>query len=119
MRAGRLRYRVTVQRRVDSQSGSGEVARTWQNWRTVWADVIQARGSKYLAADQIEAAQDVTVVVRFRTGYRTDQRVLFEHETGQFQTLEIVAVVPVRNDPGALELQCKLRQADGYRSGKP
>lgn len=118
MRSGRLRYRVTVQKRVQSQSGSGEVTWVWQDWRTVWADIVQARGAKYAAADQIEAAQDVTLTVRYRTGYRTDQRVRVEHETGQFQTLEIVAVVPVRNDLNALELQCKLRQADGYRSGK-
>lgn len=80
--------------------------------------MLHARGSKYLAAAQIEAAQDVTVVVRYRTGYRTAQRIRFEHETGEFQTLEIVAVVPVRNDPGRLELQCTMRESDGFRGAK-
>lgn len=118
MRAGRLRYRVTVQRRAEVQSASGEVSYTWVDWRTVWADVVQARGAKYLAAGQIEQAQDVTVTVRYRTGYRTDQRVRFEHETGEFQTLDVVSVVPGRNDLHVLELQCKLRQADGFQGAK-
>lgn len=118
MRAGRLRYRVTVQRRVESRSGSGAITWTWADWRTVWADVLEARGAKYLAAAQIQAAQDVTIVVRYRTGYRTDQRVRFEHETGEFQTLDIVSIASVRNDPGKLELTCRMREADGLQGVK-
>lgn len=118
MRAGRLRFRVMVQRPVSAQSESGEVTASWEDWREVWADVIQARGSKMLAADQIQSAQDVTVVVRYRTGYRIDQRVRFEHETGQFQTLDIVSVVPVRNDLSMLELHCRMRESDGFRGAK-
>lgn len=113
-----MRHRVTVQRQVRAQSASGEVSWTWEDWRTVWGDVVHARGSKYLAAQQIEAAQDVTVVVRYRTGYRTDQRLRFEHETGEFQTLDILGIVHVRNDPSKVELQCKLREADGFQGAK-
>lgn len=115
MRAGLLNRRVTVQRPVDVRSSSGEVTRTWEDWRTVWASVLPIAGNKFFAADQVQSSVTHTVKVRFQNGYRTNQRIVHEVEPGVSQYMAIEAVLPLRDDKHHLDLMCVLREAEGWR----
>ena len=118
MRGGKLRHRVTIQRRQESQSTSGEVSWLWYDWLEVWAHVKPATGDKYFTAAQIDSSQSIIVTVRWRKGYRTDQRVVFDREDGRYQIYDIDAVVEPGIGHRYIDLMCRMREADGFRSAK-
>lgn len=115
MRAGLLDRRITVQRPVETRSGSGEVTVAWEDWRTVWADVKPLAGRKLFAADQIGSNLTHEIRVRYQHGFRTNQRVKFEAEPGEYQYMAIEAVLPIETDRDRLSLMCELREAEGWR----
>jgi len=112
---------VTVERRVESQSASGEVTWTWEahpdigEAGRVWASVIPNSGSKFMAANQLQVDVSHTVRVRRQAGYRTDQRIAHDVEPGVTEYLAIEAVIPVNDDRQKIDLMCKLRESTGFR----
>lgn len=116
MRAGLLKDRITVQRPVEARSGSGEITTTWEDWRTVWADVRPLNGRKLIAADAVQSNLTHEIRLRYQHGFRTNQRVKFEAEPGVFQYMAIESVVPIEQDRDRLSFMCELREAAGWRT---
>ena len=108
MRAGRLRYRVTIQTLTVSQNGYGEPAETWTNTATVWGEVTpliaQTRETFAAASEQRVARQTLNVRLRYRAGIEPGQnRVLWDD-----QVLEVEAVMDPDGRRYELDLVCYL-----------
>lgn len=65
MRAGKLRHRVTFERKSAAQNAGGEQIVTWTPAATVWASVDYLTGREYRAADGEQAQMDVRVTTRY------------------------------------------------------
>jgi len=118
MRAGRYRHRVTIQRPVEVQAGSGDVTQTWADLATVWARITPARGEKYLAAQQIDDAQAVAFRIRYRLGIRPNQRLKYSPEPGLYKLYDVVDVLEINERRREIEMMCRLRGSDGFRNEK-
>lgn len=72
MRAGKLRWRVTIEQATPSKDAAGESILTWSTLTTVWGDVTpliaQARESFAQASSQIQSRAPMQVRIRYRTG---------------------------------------------------
>lgn len=101
MRAGRLRHRLTIQQRNETQGATGEVVLTWTTYATVWGAVEPVSGRELLAGDRVAAEASVRVLVRYLSGVTTRHRVLFGS-----RLLEIVAVIDRDERHVELELLC-------------
>lgn len=65
MRAGRLRFRLTVLCPVEEKNPMGGVkATSWTEVKTIWADIEPIRGEERHAAAQAKASADVKITTR-------------------------------------------------------
>jgi len=62
--AGRLKYRVTIQRYTESIDAVGGQVKTWANLITRKASVVPLNGNEYFTAQQLTV--DVNVRIRLR-----------------------------------------------------
>lgn len=103
MHTGRLRHRITIQRTVETQSGTGAATVfSWLTIATVWASVNDLSGRELIQADA--AAVEATVRVRLR--YTDDVTALCRILHGD-RTLEIVHVNNVQGRQKEYELLCR------------
>lgn len=121
MRAGRLRHRVTIQRRVESRNSFGEQIATWEDVAyNVPASVEPLQGREYFAAAQVQSTVEVRIRLRYMPGIRTTMRVLHAVEVvGSPQAVRyynIEAVLNIDERNRELNLMCSARDDDGFRS---
>lgn len=64
MRSGRLRHRVTIERRTTTTDAHGDQLDTWTTMATVWAAIEPLNGREYFAASG--EASEVTARIRLR-----------------------------------------------------
>jgi len=82
MRAGDLRWRVTLQTVTQSNDGRGGVTSTAATLEAnVPAHVRQAPGREFLGSDQVAAERRAVFTVRYRTDLTERDRVVFEGTT--------------------------------------
>lgn len=74
MRAGQLRERVEIQRRVDTPDGGGGVVSTWVPDAVVWARVQPEKATEILKADRVQNPQRFIVQMRYRDDVTPDRR---------------------------------------------
>lgn len=120
MKSGRLRYRVILQRRVDSQQLSGQVVHTYADVAEVGADIMPGRGREYFAAAQIVAEAPAEIKIRYRQDIDETWRVVHWHGTGSPQLEDVYDIMapPIPDQKtGKLDLllMCNKRSADGWR----
>lgn len=116
--AGRLRHRVTLQRRVESQGSTGEVTWTWQDEDVVWAAVEPIQGREFFASQQVQA--EVTTRIRIRYRPNIDAKMRVKHVTdagspGAVVYYGIEAVINPKHRRRELQLMCRERDAEGWR----
>src|SRR5690242_9041838 len=87
MRAGQLRKVITLQKLVKTQSDSGAVSETPQNWRTVRAAVYPLSGREIFNAQQQQADVTHRVLIRFLAGVTSDMQISYAG-----RVLQIVSV---------------------------
>lgn len=63
MAAGKLRERVTFQRRAIGGDGYGNERADWTDLFTVWGDMLERLGGEKIAAGQIESSRMTTIRV--------------------------------------------------------
>jgi SPP1 family predicted phage head-tail adaptor len=109
MRAGRLRHRVTFQRRATTLNAYGETVGSWQDVATgVPADVVPVSGRERIASGQNLSTTAVRVWVRHREDITTDMRIV---HGGQVYAIESAIAADGRRE--RLEILCTAGQADG------
>lgn len=74
---GQLRHRVTIQEPIRAKDAGGGSTRTWTNVATVGAKIEPLKGMERLRAMQIEDSVTHKVTIRYRSGVKAAQRLLF------------------------------------------
>lgn len=114
MRAGQLRERITIERRTEQQSDTGEVTWTWQPAVTCRARISAKGGQEEFVADQVSPRRVVDVYIRYRTDLADAEQLRIRH--GQ-QIYDVVFASNLNERNRELHLQCVQRLAQGWRSG--
>lgn len=74
MRAGKLRYRVSIMEPVETQNEYGEAITTWNALAVVWASKEDLAGREYFAAQQTESEVTTRFRMRYHAGLTSKMR---------------------------------------------
>jgi SPP1 family predicted phage head-tail adaptor len=111
MRAGSLKNRVNIQRRVEVQSASGAKTIAWDHVCQVWADVRKLRGREFLAAYKETAP--VTTAIKMRwPGFDLTPEGYRLVDVSSKERYDILSVIPGRHQTD-VELMCLTGSTDG------
>jgi len=102
MQAGRLRRRVTIQRKTVTRDSFGAETITWQEVATVWASVEPLRGREFLESRRAEAEVTTRITIRYRAGITPEMRVVHGDDA-----YNIVSVIEPESRLRALVLMCR------------
>jgi SPP1 family predicted phage head-tail adaptor len=108
MRAGKLRHRVILQSRSDTQDETGSAVPAWANVATVYAAVEPLRGRELLTAQSINSEVTGTIRMRYRAGIDASMRATYGGKT-----YNIVAVV----NPEERNIELLLYTSQGLNDG--
>jgi SPP1 family predicted phage head-tail adaptor len=100
-RAGRLKFLVTIERRVSTLSATGAQVFSWTQLAQVWAGIEPAKGGDTDLPSGVAGQFDTTIVMRYRADVRPSMRVRYQEEVYS------VLAVPPTADRRGLMLQCK------------
>lgn len=103
-RPAELRHRVAIEAPSRAGDGAGGATISWTPIATVWADVASFKGSKLLAADQIEEHEPFRVVIRYRAGMKAEMRIVWRG-----RRLDIVSIFDPDGERRWLVLECEER----------
>jgi len=112
MRAGRLQWRVQLQRHAPTTDAEGSPADDWATFATVWADVQPLTARELLEAAQAEGQISHQVTIRYRRDVTHNTRLLFNAGDGAgSRVLDVVAApIDVGMNHRELQLLCQERQ---------
>lgn len=77
MRSGKLRHRITIQRPIETQGPTGEMAVVWSDFADVAASVEPLRGREFWAAKEMQAQVSTRIRIRYLEGVTPKMQVLF------------------------------------------
>lgn len=87
MRAGKLRYRITIQNYTITNT-QGEIAKTWATFATVWADIEPLKGREYFESAIEEAEVSAKITMRYKSGVKPQMRVL--HDSVYYDIVSVI-----------------------------
>lgn len=123
MQAGKLRFRVELQRRVDAQEEGGQPIHTYETFATVKAGIRALSGREFIAAQQVQADLTTVVTIRFRRD--VDETCRIRHVTNNSVSpveedfYDVVALTPdEKTNRRELKLMCTKRSAEGWRNAE-
>jgi SPP1 family predicted phage head-tail adaptor len=108
MLAGRLRKRVTVQRRSTTLDSLGGQATTWTDVCTLWAEITPTGGKELQTGGAIRAESMFTITTRYYAGIVPKMRILFEG-----QPYNILNVNDTESRHRELVISCSAGLSDG------
>lgn len=76
MRAGKLRRRLIIQRGIETQGATGEMATIWATFATVWGSVEPLRGREFWAAKELQAQVSTRIRIRYLAGVTAKMQVV-------------------------------------------
>jgi len=88
MNAGKLKHRITIQNQVKSKNSFNEWVTDYDDWATVWAEILPATGNAYFQAKQLNATVDGVVKIRYLEGLLPTMRIKYGN-----RYLNIVSIV--------------------------
>jgi len=105
IRVGALRYRINVQQpsKTDGSTTQGQRIVSWTNRLTDEpADYEYASGGQTARGRQVEETVRAVFTVRYRSGYTTEEQIVFNGET-----FGIVHIEPVMGRDRYLRIHCR------------
>lgn len=102
MKAGTLRDRITVQRRLPG-GGLGQPSNAWEDVFKLWANIRYASGSETIRSGQVASKAQVSIRIRWQTGITAEMRVL-SHGVAY----AIKAVLPDHQRREHIDLVCEV-----------
>lgn len=78
MRAGAMNRRVTLQRRSQSQDGSGGQSVAWVELATVWAWLDPQMGREQVVGSQVRSVSQVNILIRYFKGLTAKDRLVYQ-----------------------------------------
>lgn len=124
MHAGRLKHKVAIQRRLESDGTTGQVEERYEDWINVRAAIDPISGREFFAAAQVQAEITTKITIRYRAGVHETMRVVHTRQYGSPTLVDVydIAAPPIDRESRHewLELMCVKRSAEGFRSeGSP
>ncbi len=124
MRAGTLRHRVSIERRVTTRSATGATVEAYEVFLPrIQAHVLPAdqgaSGNEAWGSAQVQGTVDTKIRIRKRPGLNITMRVRHHHGSGSPTTddvYDIAAIAPADTPTTELVLWCRLREGQGFRS---
>ncbi|WGM00004.1 phage head closure protein [Arsenophonus nasoniae] len=106
MRAGRLRHRVTIQKKEITHGELGDERVTWVDVEEVWAEVKNVRGQDLTIFGNVIKETIIRVWMRYRPDITIDNLIVYKGANTRSSRFSIILVIP---DPrhSRLELICK------------
>lgn len=92
MRSGRLRQRVTIERRTRTRDRFGAIVETWETHASRAANVATPTGREAVAADQLRAELSHVLTLRAPLDVTTTDRIVYRG-----RVLGILAVLDTDN----------------------
>lgn len=77
MRIGKMDRQITIQQVTETQSSSGEAAKTWSALATVWAGVDIESGDEGTEAAGLQSRSNCLFTLRYRTDLTTKHRISY------------------------------------------
>ncbi|MGF6932977.1 SPP1 family predicted phage head-tail adaptor [Paraburkholderia sp. UCT70] len=103
MQAGKLRYRVSIQRPLRIQNDAGEViVDQWAEIARVWAAIEAISGREYMASSEFRAGITTRIRIRWRSDVDATARVV----AGDGTIYSIDVAMPVKGLTRELHLMC-------------
>ena len=75
--AGKLRHRVQLQSKTETQSTTGEVTLVWATSSTRWASIEPLQGQELFAAQQVSASVTHRITMRYVANVKPQHRILY------------------------------------------
>lgn len=91
MRSGKLRQRIELQRKTETQNDIGYPEEAWVTFDTVWADVRPEKGTEVLKANRDVATEYATVFIRYRDDVTALNRVKYLSKYWDIENVRIVS----------------------------
>lgn len=79
MRAGRLRHRLLIQRKVEAQpaGGGGDIVFDWEEFASVWGELIPLSGKEFMAAQEFKSEIVARATIRTLVGVDANMRLIY------------------------------------------
>lgn len=87
MRAGLMRYRITFQRQVSSETAYSDSEPTYDDCFTTWADIRHNSGNRSIEANEI--VNPFTVKITIRYYHQVDYGMTIKHGDVRYRILNI------------------------------
>jgi SPP1 family predicted phage head-tail adaptor len=101
IRAGRLRHRLTLQRKTETRTSTGDVTIAWVTDSTVWGAIEPLSGKEYIAASQTQNEAEVKILIRYHATIADTWRVVND---GKAYSIHAILNADERNN--AMTLMC-------------
>ena len=88
--ASRLRKRIVLEQPLSQADGAGGLTLSWQEFATIWAEILPRRASENLFAGQLENRASHKIMLRYLAGIDTKMRIKFG--TRYFNIISILNV---------------------------
>jgi SPP1 family predicted phage head-tail adaptor len=115
VRAGKLKRRLTLQRRVESKNAYGETVWTWADVDTIWGGDLPLTGRELFAAQQVQAQTTEKIEIRYRADVQPKMR-FYEAVLDKYYGIDAILPSERRN---YVIVMCTVRDADGWRDDGP
>ena len=87
MNVGRMRYRIDIEDYISSTDLDGFVTEDWNNFATVWADIIPVSGKEYFSSAQILEEVTNKIYIRYISSIKTTMRIIFGDRIFNIQSI--------------------------------
>ena len=87
-RIGKMRKRVTIYDREDSEAGEYSASTTRTNARTVWAKVVNVSGTQQIDSRNAGAAITHRMTIRYRTDVTLRNQIVYNGKYYEIKTVQ-------------------------------
>lgn len=116
MRAGPLRRRVELQRRIETRAGGGETVWTWETVETLWAEIAALSGRETFLAQQVASEATMRVRIRWCPHVKPKMRFVEWSADSPPEGTYFDIVTPLPDERRIwINCLCVVRDADGWR----
>lgn len=94
MKAGKLKHRITIQKKTSSKTSTGSIKIKWEDVCKVWASFEPSSVKEFLASQSIKSEVIAKIIIRYNKNLSIDStmRVLYRDKV-----YNIVGVLPDLN----------------------
>lgn len=75
--SSRLKKRISIEVPTETADGAGGFTITWNNFASVWAEIIPLRGREELQSAKIQEVKNFKITIRYLSGITTKMRINF------------------------------------------